>query len=155
MKVLLILLILSLGLPCCEKSMSDFSANAPAAAPSPQPTIAEVRAVHRCYTFIDPSFEKILIVVNGIPFKDNVSTLDPNTIERISVLKGEEAERQFGNLATYGAIVIETKQKKKSGLNNTPSQIITFKGCVQRPFFICCQRAMGTPGFLTYNKYYS
>ncbi|MDQ6844274.1 MAG: TonB-dependent receptor plug domain-containing protein, partial [Bacteroidota bacterium] len=72
-----------------------------------------------------------LIVVDGIPFNndnlgsvgewggqdqgDGISSLNPDEIETISVLKGGTAAALYGSRASYGAILITTKSGSKSG----------------------------------------
>ncbi|MEO6000502.1 MAG: SusC/RagA family TonB-linked outer membrane protein, partial [Chitinophagaceae bacterium] len=72
-----------------------------------------------------------LIVVDGIPFNndnlgsvgtwggqdqgDGISSLNPDEIESISVLKGGTAAALYGSRASFGAILVTTKSGSKSG----------------------------------------
>ncbi len=72
-----------------------------------------------------------LIVVDGIPFNndnlgsvgtwggqdqgDGISSLNPDEIESVSVLKGGTAAALYGSRASFGAILVTTKSGSKSG----------------------------------------
>ncbi len=72
-----------------------------------------------------------LIVVDGIPFNnanqgsvgewggsdggDGISSLNPDEIESVSVLKGGTAAALYGSRASFGAILVTTKGGSKSG----------------------------------------
>ena len=72
-----------------------------------------------------------LIVVDGIPFNndnqgsvgewggsdqgDGISSLNPDEIETVSVLKGGTAAALYGSRASFGAILVTTKGGSKSG----------------------------------------
>jgi TonB-linked SusC/RagA family outer membrane protein len=74
-----------------------------------------------------------LIVVDGIPFNndnlgsvgewggqdqgDGISSLNPDEIETITVLKGGTAAALYGSRASNGAILVTTKSGSKSGKN--------------------------------------
>ena len=45
--------------------------------------------------------------------KSSISELDPNTIERIDVIKGQSAIDQYGNKGKNGVVVITTKEFAK------------------------------------------
>ena len=54
--------------------------------------------------------ETALIVVDGVVFEGELATMDPNTIEKITVLQGSEAVATYGEAAKNGALVITTKK---------------------------------------------
>jgi TonB-linked SusC/RagA family outer membrane protein len=56
-----------------------------------------------------------LYVVDGVPTQD-ISTLNPNDIENISVLKDAGAASIYGSRASNGVILITTKQGTNSGV---------------------------------------
>jgi TonB-linked SusC/RagA family outer membrane protein len=60
---------------------------------------------------------------NGGAYSNGLSTLDPNSIESVSVLKGSAAAALYGSRASNGVLVIKTKSGKsgssKSGLEVT------------------------------------
>lgn len=58
-----------------------------------------------------------LIIVDGLPFSGKQSDIDPNTILEIKVIKGEEASKLYGSMASVGVILITTK--KQPGINGT------------------------------------
>jgi TonB-linked SusC/RagA family outer membrane protein len=76
-----------------------------------------------------------LIVVDGVPFSninlgsvgewggsdqgDGISSLNPDEIESITVLKGGTAAALYGSRASYGAILVTTKGGSKSGRGPT------------------------------------
>ncbi|MBQ7575494.1 MAG: SusC/RagA family TonB-linked outer membrane protein [Bacteroidales bacterium] len=53
-----------------------------------------------------------LYVVDGVPFGGNVSDLNPNDIESITVLKDATSAALYGNRASNGVILITTKRGK-------------------------------------------
>ena len=53
--------------------------------------------------------KKILIVVDGVIYKDNLKNIDPNSIAGVSVLKPNMAKIKSGKLGENGAVIIETK----------------------------------------------
>ena len=61
-----------------------------------------------------------LIVVDGFPLTQNISTINPNTIESITVLKDAAAASIWGIRAANGVVVIVTK-KGGQGKGNKPS----------------------------------
>lgn len=69
-----------------------------------------------------------LIIVDNFPFRQQLSTLNPNDIESITVLKDAAAASIWGAQAGNGVIVITTKKGKyNQPLNVTVSSNITFK----------------------------
>jgi TonB-dependent starch-binding outer membrane protein SusC len=56
-----------------------------------------------------------LYVVDGVPTQD-ISTLNPNDIENMSVLKDAGAASIYGSRASNGVILITTKQGSRSGV---------------------------------------
>ena len=50
-----------------------------------------------------------LVVLDGVPYSGNVSDLNPNDIEGISVLKDANSAALYGARAANGVIIIETK----------------------------------------------
>jgi TonB-dependent starch-binding outer membrane protein SusC len=56
-----------------------------------------------------------LYIVDGVPTTD-VSTLNPNDVENISVLKDAGAASIYGSRASNGVILITTKKGQKSGV---------------------------------------
>lgn len=62
------------------------------------------RAKHNHGTIVKP-----LIVLNGIIFKGDIKTIDPKTIESVSVLKADKATPIWGRAGASGAVIITTK----------------------------------------------
>ncbi|WP_443937964.1 SusC/RagA family TonB-linked outer membrane protein [Pedobacter sp. MW01-1-1] len=58
-----------------------------------------------------------LIVVDGFPMEADISTLNPNTIENITVLKDATAASIYGVRSSNGVIVITTKKGTSSSAN--------------------------------------
>jgi TonB-linked SusC/RagA family outer membrane protein len=54
-----------------------------------------------------------LIVVDGVPM-DDISYLNPNDIENVSVLKDAASTSIYGTRAAFGVLLITTKQAKKT-----------------------------------------
>ncbi|MBO3099995.1 SusC/RagA family TonB-linked outer membrane protein [Gelidibacter pelagius] len=59
-----------------------------------------------------------LIVVDGVPFGGNLSDINPSDIESISVLKDASASTLYGNRASNGVVMIQTKSGKGEGSMN-------------------------------------
>jgi len=57
---------------------------------------------------------KPLIIVNSKPYRDSLSHIDPNNIERIDVLKDSVAVAKYGEAGKNGVILITTKKRKKN-----------------------------------------
>lgn len=59
--------------------------------------------------------DKQLFLVNGKEVSiDLYGALNPDSIERVEILKGEEAIKQYGEKGKYGVIIIQTKLNKKN-----------------------------------------
>ena len=58
-----------------------------------------------------------LYVLDGVPFGGNVSDINPADIESISVLKDAASAALYGNRASNGVILINTKKGKMGKLN--------------------------------------
>lgn len=56
-----------------------------------------------------------LYVVDGVPFTGNISNINPNDVESMSVLKDASASTLYGNRASNGVIIITTKKASSSG----------------------------------------
>jgi len=69
--------------------------------------------------------------VGGGAYGSGISTLDPNTIESISVLKGAAAAALYGSRAKNGVVVITTKSgsvsKSKKGLEVTLTSSVNWE----------------------------
>jgi TonB-linked SusC/RagA family outer membrane protein len=66
-----------------------------------------------------------LIVVDGFPYNQDINNLNPNDIERISVLRDAAAASIWGTRAGNGVVVITTKR----GAYNRPA-LVSFNGSV-------------------------
>ncbi len=64
-----------------------------------------------------------LIVVDGFPIEGDISTIDPNTVESVTVLKDAAAASIWGIRAANGVIVVVTK---RGGGNTKPKIEFTF-----------------------------
>lgn len=53
---------------------------------------------------------KPLIIVNGKPYNKNISKIEPNTIDKVEVIKGEKAITKYGKDGERGVILIKTNQ---------------------------------------------
>ena len=58
-----------------------------------------------------------LYVIDGVPFGGNISDLNPQDIESMSVLKDAASAALYGNRASNGVILITTKKGKQGKLN--------------------------------------
>ena len=69
-----------------------------------------IRVVLRGYRHLNAD-NQALIVVDGIAVRSNfLSTINPNDVESINVLKGASAAALYGVDATNGVLVITTKK---------------------------------------------
>ena len=60
-----------------------------------------------------------LYILDGVPFGGNISDLNPQDIESMSVLKDAASAALYGNRASNGVILITTKKGKQGRLNMT------------------------------------
>ena len=58
---------------------------------------------------IPSSNDNPLVIVNGFETDMKCLALNPSSIQKIDVLKGQSAVQQYGSKATYGVIIITTK----------------------------------------------
>ena len=58
-----------------------------------------------------------LYIIDGVPFGGNISDLNPQDIESMSVLKDAASAALYGNRASNGVILITTKKGKQGKLN--------------------------------------
>ena len=58
-----------------------------------------------------------LYILDGVPFGGNISDLNPQDIESMSVLKDAASAALYGNRASNGVILITTKKGKQGKLN--------------------------------------
>ncbi|UJH92366.1 TonB-dependent receptor plug domain-containing protein [Antarcticibacterium sp. 1MA-6-2] len=80
-------------------------------------------------TTINSSFERTYDAGNAI------SDIDPNTIEKITILKGAAATALYGNRAANGAILITTKRSKRGGMNINLSSSVDYLEVSRVPHF--------------------
>lgn len=73
-----------------------------------------------------------LILVDGVEM--NITNVDPETIESISVLKDASASAVYGSRAPFGVILITTKQGRKDGTVNIQySDNLSFNTPIRNP----------------------
>jgi TonB-dependent SusC/RagA subfamily outer membrane receptor len=76
-----------------------------AVAPEAQPT------AHTSSFSANPLQVPLLFVVDGVRYAQNqVPTIDPALIASVTVLKGHAALKAYGPDASYGVVVVTTKQ---------------------------------------------
>ena len=74
-----------------------------------------IRIVLRGYRHLNAD-NQALIVVDGVPVRSNfLSSLNPNDISDVTVLKGASAAALYGVDATNGVLVVTTKRGSKNG----------------------------------------
>lgn len=71
-----------------------------------------------------------LIVIDEVPFEGNIDDLNPEDIESISVLKDASSAALYGNRATNGVILIQTKGGKAN--SGTSLSVSTKQGWFSR-----------------------
>lgn len=54
--------------------------------------------------------QKPLLIVDGIPFDGNISSLKPNDIETLDIIKSSDATAIYGARAANGVVIIKTKK---------------------------------------------
>ncbi|WP_421944338.1 alpha-2-macroglobulin family protein [Pedobacter sp.] len=69
-----------------------------------------------------PSTEKPIIIVDGVPFSGDMSTLAPDDIANIDVLKAADATAIYGSRGANGVIIIKTK--KGNSAVNTAGELV-------------------------------
>lgn len=70
---------------------------------------ASQQVMIRGLSTLSNSTTKTLIFVDGLPYDKDISSLDPNLIAEMNVLKGEDATAIYGSSAANGVILIKTK----------------------------------------------
>ena len=55
-----------------------------------------------------------LIVVDGVPYNESLNTINPQDIESTSVLKDASSTSLYGNKASNGVLLINTKKGEKN-----------------------------------------
>ncbi len=93
-----------------EGTMAGVQVNSTYGAPGSDPSIY-IRGVGT----INGS-TSVLYIVDGVPFGGNISDLNPADIESISVLKDAASAALYGNRASNGVILIQTKKGSQGRL---------------------------------------
>ncbi len=106
-----------------EGSTSGITVTGSYGAPGESPTI-RVRGVGSVNVSTDP-----LYVIDGVPFGGNISDLNPDDIESMSILKDAASAALYGNRAANGVILITTKKAKSE---RTTFTFKTNQGVYQR-----------------------
>jgi TonB-linked SusC/RagA family outer membrane protein len=75
-----------------------------------------------------------LIIIDGV--EGDPSTLNPNDIESVSVLKDASSAAVYGSRGTYGVVLITTKNAKKGQTNVTYSGNFTIQEQANAPNFV-------------------
>jgi len=73
-----------------------------------------------------------LILIDGIP-RDDISSLDPNEVESVSILKDASATAVFGVRGANGVILVTTRRGEKGKANVTISANFSLQGFIKRP----------------------
>lgn len=94
-----------------EGKVSGVQVNSTYGAPGSDPSI-RIRGIGTVNGSTSP-----LYVLDGVPFGGNVSDLNPDDIESVSVLKDAASAALYGNRASNGVILITTKKGKMGKLN--------------------------------------
>jgi TonB-linked SusC/RagA family outer membrane protein len=104
-------------------------------------TDLEVRGQNSIMASNDP-----LIVVDGMIYYGSVSSINPNDVESIDVLKGASAAAVYGASAAAGVVEITTKQgtSPEPTINFTSSAGVATPGAVEVPF--------GPKGYVQYMR---
>ncbi|MBR1409756.1 MAG: TonB-dependent receptor [Prevotella sp.] len=94
-----------------EGTVSGVQVNSTYGSPGSDPSI-RIRGVGTVNGDSSP-----LYVIDGVPYSGNISDLNPQDIESMSVLKDAASAALYGNRASNGVILITTKKGKQGRLN--------------------------------------
>ncbi|WP_081643229.1 SusC/RagA family TonB-linked outer membrane protein [Sphingobacterium paucimobilis] len=75
-----------------------------------------------------------LIVVDGMPYQGDLTALNPNDIETMTVLKDASAASIYGVRSSNGVIVITTKMGKEGPARIDYSNTLSFKGLPSKKY---------------------
>lgn len=75
-----------------------------------------------------------LIVVDGMPYEGDLTALNPNDIETVTVLKDASAASIYGVRSSNGVIVVTTKMGKEGPTRIDYSNTLSFKGLPSRDY---------------------
>ncbi|MEK6511690.1 SusC/RagA family TonB-linked outer membrane protein [Myroides odoratimimus] len=95
------------ALAALEGAAPGIRVNNTSGQPGAEPTIRI-----RGFTSVNGS-NSPLLVVDGVPFGGNISDLNPNDIDSMSILKDASASTLYGNRASNGVVLITTKKASK------------------------------------------
>lgn len=73
---------------------------------------------------LNKSNARPLLVVDGFPIEGNFSSINPNDVESVTILKDAAAASIWGARSANGVIVVTTKQGTKSGVNIEASAFV-------------------------------
>ncbi|MBR0389035.1 MAG: SusC/RagA family TonB-linked outer membrane protein, partial [Prevotella sp.] len=96
-----------------EGSVTGVQVNSSVGAPGSDPSI-RIRGVGTVNGNTSP-----LYILDGVPYSGNISDLNPQDIESMSVLKDAASAALYGNRASNGVILITTKKGKQGKMNVT------------------------------------
>jgi len=72
------------------------------------------------------AMDKALYFADGVEItKDELAKIDPNKIESINVLKGEEAIKKYGDKGKNGVIIITSKTKQAASMETKADEVYT------------------------------
>ena len=94
-----------------EGTVTGVRVNSSVGAPGQDPSI-RIRGVGTVNGNTNP-----LYILDGVPYSGNISDLNPQDIESMSVLKDAASAALYGNRASNGVILITTKKGKQGKLN--------------------------------------
>jgi len=110
-----------------EGSAAGIQINNTSGMPGDEPSI-RIRGFSSLNGSNDP-----LYVVDGVPFGGNISDINPNDVESISVLKDASSSALYGSRASNGVIIITTKKGKagRSQVNVSTDQGFYSRGIAE------------------------
>ena len=94
-----------------EGTVTGVRVNSTVGAPGQDPSI-RIRGVGTVNGSTNP-----LYILDGVPYSGNISDLNPQDIESMSVLKDAASAALYGNRASNGVILITTKKGKQGKMN--------------------------------------
>lgn len=77
-----------------------------------------------------------LIVIDGAPYSGSMASIDPNTVESMTVLKDAAATAIYGSRGSNGTIIVKTKSKNLSSYTTTVDRELNATFNVDIPYDI-------------------
>ena len=77
-----------------------------------------------------------LIMVDGVKYNGDISSLKPNDIQSIDVLKSPSATSRYGSEGVNGVILVTTKKRRAAGAKQATNLAAKADSTVKEPLYI-------------------